>query len=230
MKRLHLFGLGIALAFAVQAAPVAAQSYDWTGFYAGVLGGWGNGSITTSDIEFEGALSGIPAFDTPLSGGMFGATAGYNNQVGQFVLGVEGDVAYSLMHGEDDTYAPSFTSEADILAFATLRARAGFAADKFLIFASGGLAAASVKATIHDVYPGPTTITTTDTAAMFGWTAGLGGEVAVTDNVSIKAEYLYYDLGSAAMSVNEGAPGYDLIEFNVATIGSLARIGVNVHF
>lgn len=226
MNRYGLLAAGAALAFAAQAAP--ASAYDWTGFYAGVLGGWSDNTATTSDIEFEGSPSGIPDFDTTLSGAMLGVTGGYNHQTGQFVLGVEGDLSWSMAHGEDDTYAPSFTSEADMFAFGTLRGRAGFAADQFMVFATGGLAAAGVTATIHDVYPGPTTITTTDTATMVGWTAGVGAEVAVSDTVTIKGEWLYYDLGTAAMSVDEGPTGWQPIDFNVAVTGSVARIGLNV--
>lgn len=227
MNRFQPLLAGAALAFAAAAVPTAAQSYDWTGFYAGLLGGWSDNTATTSDIEFEGTPTGIPDIVTTLSGAMLGVTGGYNHQAGQFVLGVEGDLSWSMAHGEDDTYAPSFTSEADMFAFGTLRGRAGFAADQFVVFVTGGLAAGGVTATIHDVY-GQTTVTTTDTEAMLGWTAGAGAEIAVSDTVSIKGEWLYYDLGTAAMSVDEGAIGWQPIDFNVAMTGSVARIGLNI--
>src|SRR6185295_2863257 len=61
-------------------APVY-RPYDWTGFYAGINGGYGWGS---SRYDFVG---GSNRFDT--NGWLVGGTLGYNYQVGQTVLGIE---------------------------------------------------------------------------------------------------------------------------------------------
>ena len=228
MKRITLLvGTAVLAASAAQAMP--AFAFDWTGAYVGATAGLGTGAFTTSDIEFLGVPTGIPTFTTSASGALLGLTGGYNKQMGQFVLGAEGDVSFSTVHGTDSTFAPSFTSEADLLNIGTLRGRAGFAMDGLMVFATGGLAAGNVRATLHDNYG--TIVTTTDTKLMVGVTGGGGVEAAVTDNVTIKAEYLYYNLGTAAMSVSEPSPpGWSQITFNVAGTGTIARVGVNVHF
>ena len=62
--------------------------YNWTGFYVGINGGggWGNSQ-----------WDGINKFD--VSGGLIGGTIGYNWQVGQIVVGAEGDIDWSGVKG-----------------------------------------------------------------------------------------------------------------------------------
>src|SRR3954467_6510079 len=59
------------------------QQYNWTGFYAGINGGYVFGKSEWS------AATGSSSFNT--SGGLVGGTVGYNRQMGQLVVGVEGD-------------------------------------------------------------------------------------------------------------------------------------------
>src|SRR5882757_1978211 len=68
-----------------KAQPVA-QTYDWTGFYLGINGGYGFGRSSWSDPAV-GTDSG--RFNT--SGATFGGQVGYNWQTGPAVLGVETD-------------------------------------------------------------------------------------------------------------------------------------------
>ena len=74
--------------------PVAAMPFSWTGFYGGVQagGGWNDSrwSQTTN-----------PTFNTNGSGGIFGGQIGYNYQINQFVVGVEGDFAGSTVKGDN---------------------------------------------------------------------------------------------------------------------------------
>jgi outer membrane immunogenic protein len=82
---------------------------------------------------------------------------------------------------------------------------------------------------------GPDCFLGSSSGAAFGWTAGGGGEYAVWDNVSLKAEYLYVNLGSAknvdVVAVNgEGfipssfTAGYSRVDFHVV------RFGLNYKF
>src|SRR4249920_4281077 len=98
MKRVLFAGVGLlALALAGTAgaadlprrgaAPAKAPvylpvAYTWSGFYAGIVGGWGTGNSH---------WSGSPG-DFNVSGGMIGGTFGYNWQNGPTVLGVETDL------------------------------------------------------------------------------------------------------------------------------------------
>lgn len=51
-------------------------------------------------------------------------------------------------------------------------------------------------------------------------------EFALTDRWSAKAEYMYYDLGSATHVLDNTETG----KVEVDTRGSAVRIGVNYHF
>ena len=58
---------------------------------------------------------------------------------------------------------------------------------------------------------------------LWGWTAGVGAEYAVTNNVSVRAEYNYTDLGTDAFNTNIGT-------FDGGYSGSDVKVGVNYKF
>jgi outer membrane immunogenic protein len=151
-------------------APVVAAVpvFTWTGFYVGVNAGYGWN--TSDDFVFNGER-----FDLDDDGGFVGgAQAGYNYQIGSFVVGLEGDIQYADFGGDDvvlsDGSVVDFNSSDW---FGTVRARAGVAFDRALIYATGGFAFA-------------------DDAT--GWTVGGGLEYAFTNNLSAKIEGLYVNL------------------------------------
>jgi outer membrane immunogenic protein len=196
----------------------AVPSWDWSGFYIGLNAGYGwgqndgvNMSFTDPGLAFFGpclaAGSCITGISYDRNGFVGGAQAGYNWQIDQFVLGLEADIQYSDMDGSGaiaTAVAPfaagSFSSNSEIQWFGTLRARAGLAIDRALIYATGGLAYGSVKdnfawgyPTLGQVYLGR------DSSTEWGWTAGAGFEYAMTDNFILGAEVLYFDLGSTSV-------------------------------
>jgi outer membrane immunogenic protein len=182
----------------VAQAPVEAMvpeqaSFDWTGFYVGAFGGygWGETDDGLDSVDIEGALA--------------GGTVGYNHQMGQFVVGLEADGAWSGIEGDD----AAFDTSIDWLS--TVRGRVGFALDNFLIYGTGGAAIGEVS------YDDGIAIDDSDTRV--GWTAGGGVEAAVTDNISIKGEYLYVDLGE------EEIGGTD-VDINAHTV----KGGINYRF
>src|ERR1044071_9292183 len=117
MKRLFLAGVStlavLAGATAANAADMAHRrmptkapayvesEYNWTGFYAGINGGYGFGNSEWS------AATGSNSFDT--SGGLVGGTVRYNRQMGRFVVGMEGDIDASWIKGTTAA-APCTTS------------------------------------------------------------------------------------------------------------------------
>jgi outer membrane immunogenic protein len=84
----------------------------------------------------------------------------------------------------DDT----FELEVDVMG--SLRAKAGYAVENFLLYATGGLAVAS--STYEDSNGGPSE--SFDTTA-FGFTVGAGAEIAFSETLSGRLEYRYTDLG-----------------------------------
>lgn len=92
-------------------APLApfAPAFSWTGFYMGVQAGgsWG-------DVSHSITLIG-PAFNSKSrpNGFVGGIHAGYNYQINQFVVGLEGDIEVANGKGNGTTLA-GFTSQSEI--------------------------------------------------------------------------------------------------------------------
>ena len=131
---------------AVQAAP----ANNWTGFYLGVLGGFGWATADTDavgDIDFSG-------FD-------IGGYAGANWQWGNFVVGGEGDIVFPW---RDETEA-GITVDQGLNG--SLRARAGIALDRFLLYGTAGLAGTELELS---------SAAASDEQGLWGWTAGAGVE------------------------------------------------------
>ena len=154
----------------------------WTGFYAGVSGGFAWGTTVNSP-----ALPGGET-DNNSSGWTLGGQAGYNMDMGGFVLGGEADLQWANIGYEENIAGGTFEAKTDF--FGTLRARAGVPIGQVMPYATLGVAYGRGSATVD------TGITSTQTANHFGWTAGVGLEAQATSNLSFKAEYLYVDLGS----------------------------------
>ena len=186
--------------------PVYSPVYRWAGFYLGINGGgdWGRSQ-----------WDGLDKF--PVSGGMVGATLGYNWQFQQLVAGIEGDIDWTGTKGSTNTLCP-LGCETRNHWLATARGRVGYAFDRFLPFLTAGFAVGDIAATTPG-WPGGS-ITTA------GWTVGAGLEVGIASNVSLKAEYLFVDLGSFNCGFNCGLAGTG----NVSFYTNAFRGGLNVRF
>jgi outer membrane immunogenic protein len=182
--------------------------YNWTGFYAGINGGYGFG---TSDWD-------SPAVSNSPSGGMFGLTVGYNWQAGSFVYGLEGDYDWSMMKGS--VACGVATCETENTWLATMRGRVGYAFDRWLPYVTGGGAYGNIKAT--NLNPGFSSAS----ASNFGWTAGAGLEYAFLGNWTAKVEYLYVDLGKFDCGTACGA----VVPDNVGFSANVVRAGLNYKF
>jgi outer membrane immunogenic protein len=189
-----------------QPGPAYNPIYTWTGFYVGINGGGGWGSSQWDAVN---------SFD--VSGGLIGGTVGYNWQFGQAVLGAEGDIDWSNIKGTTTVLCPG-GCETRNKWLATARGRLGLAFDRFLPYVTGGLAFGDINATVP-ILPG-------GSISNAGWTVGAGLEVGLVSNVSLKAEYLYVDLGNFNCGLNCGlAPGS-----NVSFTTSVFRGGANLRF
>lgn len=194
--------------------------FTWRGFYVGLNGGyaWGSGDPTIiSDGLNAGTISAIDP-----SGFLGGGQVGYNAQFGNFVLGAEADIQGGWV---DDTaagvvggFGPVSTSS-ELNWLSTVRARAGFAADRMLIYATGGVAwadmdfAANVGGT---PFSGGETLT--------GYAVGGGVEWALDNNWTARAEYLYVDLGDATIRDGLGNSA------NFDNAFHTMRVGINYKF
>jgi outer membrane immunogenic protein len=178
------FAVTGARAADVVAEPVA---HDWSGLYIGAHVGYGevymDGCVDCDDPDGR-----LDASDLDLNGIVGGGQIGYNYQMDSLVLGVEADFTWTGF--DDDANEPSGAFgkvSGDVDYLASIRARAGFAMDDVLIYATGGIAFidASIETDQNGLHDG-------DDFNDVGGVVGGGAEFAVTDSISLRAEGLYY--------------------------------------
>ena len=213
----------------------------WTGFYLGGHAGLGQGSFRPTEVDpVFGALIDEDLDHNP-DGAVFGIQAGYNWQRSRWVFGIEGDVALSnvkgnltydfdIPGGDDtiDTFTDSQTSELKYLA--TLRARIGVDVGPMLLYATGGLALGKVDSTFDVTVAGAGplqdgAISGSDSVTHVGYAVGGGVEAWLRQDVSVKGEYIYADLGEKVHQPVAGIPG-EPFDLDI----HLVRFGLNFHF
>ncbi|MBB4189556.1 outer membrane protein [Sinorhizobium terangae] len=161
-------------------APVveAAPTFVWTGGYVGLQGG---GGWLNSDLSVPGASA-----SRDFNGGLFGAFAGYNYQQGDWVLGIEADVAYNWNDKTFNVFGANTEVGTDVSG--SVRGRVGYTLnEKALLYATGGWA---VTRGFVDVAGAPK-----EKETFNGWTIGAGVDYGFTDSVFGRAEYRYNDFG-----------------------------------
>jgi len=239
-----------------------------------------NGALLPVGAVIVGGSGFFPVSSGGGSGGFLGGVqAGYNYQFSPgagFVVGAEADIdwanvsrnnsnngalfsSFTLPQFPGTTFSPSglavSTHSNNNQWFGTLRLRAGYAWDRFLVYGTGGLAygaitnngngfgagliATTTAGNVNPVsgVPGPSTaflggVTSNGSRSKAGWTLGAGAEYAITYNWTVKAEYLYANFGS-----QKSAPGFlfpgAAFAFNNHSRDldvNVIRVGVNYKF
>ena len=200
--------------------------FTWTGFYVGLNAG---AAIDNTRYGWSPFSPDYRPGGVAFTGG---AQAGYNWQTGPLVLGVETDIAYRGASGNSNNGFGALSMGAGY--FGTARARLGYAIDRLLIYGTGGLAYGSVNfpgaASGFGLGGAPHFLTRLDNpGTRLGWTAGAGVEYALTRNWSVKAEYLYVDLGRNSanyLDLVTGAP----VALQARNSDHILRAGLNYRF
>jgi outer membrane immunogenic protein len=222
-------------------APPPRPAYDWTGVYGGVNLGYGLArDPSTYDVTpIAGANFSHETFDTMPAGFIGGIQVGYNRQLSaMWVAGIEADIQGSgetdqscvfVCNGPNNGIPTTGLLEQKLTWFGTARARLGFDTGHALLYATGGLAfghvETSVAQSISTVGSG-VSVAGTQT----GWTIGGGIEAPVARNFTVKAEYLYMDLGSQTVAFNTGPAGFLAASTTTVTAplrDNIFRVGVN---
>ena len=164
----------------------------WYGPYGGLNFGYEWGNLEGFSVNPTGLIA--------------GGQLGYNWQNGEFVFGGETDLQLS---GTDATFAPYQFSNPW---FGTTRGRAGIALGYTLFYATAGIAYGEGKIDSGNL---------SETNTGLGWTVGAGIEFAFTPCWSIKAEYLYYNLGTQ---------NFQLTGVNSSFSADVLRLGFNYRF
>jgi outer membrane immunogenic protein len=173
--------------------------YDWTGIYIGAHIGGGMLAdtvtyTTTTVLEPAGATTDVHPW-----GVVGGGQAGVNYQFAPWVIGIEGAWSASGISGSPSisTLTPPFIQQSTSKPtwFGTATARAGYAFNTLLLYVKGGAAWERVEYYQNTLTPGvAATQSIIDTRN--GFVAGGGVEYGMTENLSAKFEYQFFDFGT----------------------------------
>ena len=202
--------------------------------------------------------------NSPPGGFIGGAQAGYNLQLNRGLVGIEGDLDGSgargrngyasdtgFLFGSTDVPFNLATRVENSMALdwlGTVRGRLGlFLQPTLLAYATGGLAYGETSSStfVDQQWSGPLAspaqnLKTSGSAItvnrlMAGWAAGGGLEWMFAPNMSFRAEYLFYDLGSVKYEAppaltTDGISNEALPLTSASYAGGLARVGFNYYF
>jgi outer membrane immunogenic protein len=165
--------------------------FTWTGVYIGgdIGYAWGSDRVSTAGVDFASASP---------QGIVGGGHIGYNYQISQFVVGLEGDVQGTNF--QNSVLSP-FTGTSYLTRVpieGSVRARVGIAWDRALFYATGGAAFGDIDHQYAGGIAGPAfgAFGVFDRSSVqVGWTAGAGVEYALSNNWSVRGEYRYTDFG-----------------------------------
>ena len=218
------------------------------------LGGCGGATLISAS-----ALAALPpGFGVKSKGFIGGGQLGYNYQTGLFVWGIEADFDGASIKGSGNagatvpfgaantvTVAGSADKKLDFLG--TVRGRLGVTpVGPLLLYATGGFAYGHVSSstTLGESVGGPCfcgpaagaagSISTSRT----GWAGGAGAEWAFSPALSVRAEWLHYDLGSASYGLSPltqlnaaGVPFFGITTVSSTSFrGDIVRAGLNWKF
>jgi outer membrane immunogenic protein len=198
---------------------VAPVLYSWTGCYIGANGGgkWARESGSVSPVPITAGGLTITGFAIPLddtaSTWLAGGQVGCNYQAGQFVFGIEGDIdaqrwstsrivrVGDIPAGVSQLFVPGDGFSIRSRWEASVRGRIGYAWDRLLIYATGGVGFTNVQVNSNFIpvtvgaiaFPG-TFVSDSETFA--GPTVGAGVEYAIWQNLSLGVEGRYTWYGS----------------------------------
>ncbi len=178
--------------------PFVAPVFSWGGAYIGgeIGWGWGRGKL-------DGDADNYAEFKP--NGFLGGVYAGYNFDLGNnVILGIDGNFDYNDLKESQDYLSggvrPVQTSlESKLEWSGAVRARAGYAIDRFMPYIAGGVAFGHVKNSV--IIGGSTSYS--DSQTLTGWTAGAGIDYAATDNITLRLEYRYTDFGNKDFGVDD---------------------------
>lgn len=203
LRRLLIIAAAMSLPGLAMAQSAPAVSY------------YGGSSYVTAPAAFQGLYAGLnlgmgfgETGPNNTQGFLGGGQIGFNFTADKFVLGLEADVMLTGINAKSYTY--TFNQRW----LGSGRLRLGYTMNSLMLYATGGLALSSLEFKNYAL---------TESTNLTGWVAGVGAEMFVTQNVSLRGEYLYYSLGQASFSTLQGP-------ILATTSTNLLRVGANYKF
>ena len=176
----------LALPAKVPVMPPPIPAFNWSGFYIGADIGAAFASGEVTDSLF-GLSSGISR-----TGVIGGGVVGFDYQLSNFVIGLEGDFEGSSLNvtvPNAPTAIGTLQGSVNTYWLTTFAARFGVAFDRVLVYGKAGGGWIKSAGTITDLTTGAS-ISASNTES--GWLAGAGVEWAFAANWSAKLEYDYF--------------------------------------
>ena len=211
------------------------SSFTWTGFYIGanIGGAWPHETVTDSMFRMN--------FGNGNGNGSFigGGEAGFNYQIGKFVVGVEGDIDGVSGNNKMGTavFIPAlgqtFRVDSNDRWIATAAARLGVTVtDRLLLYGkAGGGWVGDSGFMVTDVTTGLTTTTLKNNNDTGGWVVGAGLEWAFANNLTAKVEYDYLGLHGQSVTIPATSAVLPGDTFNTGTHNvQMLKVGLNYLF
>lgn len=237
-----------------QAPAPSASAFAWTGFYSGLLAGYGSldNRAVPICVSPNGVTGGVgcpviaplrPSGDDFIAGSEFGYD--YQPVPGSgLVFGAALDVQLTRLRGygrQEGTFPAVGVGNAypfsvyhvgqRLDSLGTVRGRIGYAFDRLLVYATAGVAAGEVRIDTNATLFGAPQFDGRRGAWRTGYVAGGGFEYAFSQRLSAKIEALYYDLGQrTVLGPDVFGATTAAVGGRVETSGVLARAGLNYRF
>src|SRR6478736_8093472 len=182
--------------------PVVAPIYDWTGFYIGANGGWGQSHNCVDFVTLAGTVA---SGCRDRSGGVVGGQVGYRWQSNQFVFGLEaqGDWA-DLSNTRVSLLNPTLSTRVKTDGIGLFTGQVGWAWNAALLYVKGGAAVTSNHFDIFNTANGIGLVSAS--ATRWGGALGVGFEYGFTPNWSVAAEYNHLWMGNSNNSFTIADP------------------------
>jgi outer membrane immunogenic protein len=201
---------------AVKAPPPAPLPviYNWSGFYIGGNGGWGQSRSCLNFVDVTGFAFADGCRER--SGGLAGGQIGYRWQASQWVFGVEaqGDWA-DLSNTRVSLFDPTLSTRTKTDGIGLFTGQIGYAWNAALFYVKGGAAVTSNRFSILDTFTGIELASAS--ATRWGGTVGAGFEYGFAPNWSVGVEYNHLFMGDANNSFTGVDPRIAFIANNRIT-------------
>ena len=214
MKKLLLSSIAIACLSSAAVAADLPQSYmkapiapawSWTGSYVGLNVGYGVSRSDSSDnfLSPAGVVALGGSNRLAADGVLGGAQIGYNWQTSPtWLWGVEADFQGANIKGSSQVVLPPIVMnlESKVNWFGTVRGRLGYIVNPATVaYVTGGFAYGETQLSANNNF-GDVGAAGTAKQTRGGYTVGGGMETRLSGNWSVKAEYLYVNLGNASIN------------------------------
>jgi outer membrane immunogenic protein len=210
--------------------PMIAPIYDWTGFYIGANGGWGQSRNCVDFVDVAGIV--VADGCRERSGGLVGGQIGYRWQANQWVFGLEAQGDWADLSNQrvslflDPAGTLSTRTKTDGIGLFT--GQIGYAWNASLFYFKGGAAVTSNRFSVLDNLTGVELAAAS--ATRWGGTVGVGWEYGFAPNWSAGIEYDHLFMGHANNSFTSPALPAQFLNNRISQDVDMVTLRINYRF